>query len=62
MYVADEDVAKSPTGVGAFHFDECEGYLSVEEGVLSEVDTFFATLAQKLLHLVPAAGERGVVV
>ena len=59
MYVADEDVAKSPTRVGAFHLDEREGYLSVEERVLSEIDPLLATLAQELLDLVAPASEGG---
>ena len=59
MYVADEDVAKSLSGVGAFHFDECEGYISVEERVMSKVDPLLAALTQELLDLIPAVGEKG---
>ncbi len=58
MYVADEDVAKSLSRVGAFGLDEGEGYLSVEECVLSKIDPLLAALAEDVLDLVAAIGER----
>lgn len=45
--------------VQALGLDEGEGYVSVQQGILGEIDHLLPTLAKEPLHLVPAIGEGG---
>jgi hypothetical protein len=39
--------------------DKGEGYISIEDIIVSEIDLFLAALAEEFLDLIAAAGEGG---
>ena len=43
--------------VQALGLDQSEGYFPVQQGILGQVDSLFATFAQEALYLVAAVGE-----
>ena len=45
--------------IQSFGLDQGEGHFPVQEGVVSQVDPFLATLAQEVLNLIEAIGEGG---